>query len=440
MKTHKLTQQFIRSLMPKSHAYTVKDTMCLGLGVRVMPDKRMQYVISRLIDNRPRTRILAPVSALSIKAARETAGKQLQAWREEETEEVITASPRFDVFVEQTWKPMIFVQWKQGTKDTSLIALNKRLLPSFGRYPVHMISHKAVQAWFDEVSKQTKGAANRNLDVLKSVFKLALRQGHCTINPASGIKPNKRRVLNRFLSLPEMQRLSNVLDEAEQQDNSVCQCCDILRLLLLTGCRLSEITYLQGDYVRGNELHLPDSKTGAKVVHIGQAAVMILRRYHSRPNTPIFPMTRGSLTTRVKSLWVRLRVKAGIEDVRLHDLRHTFASYAVIDGHSIPMVASLLGHKKVAMTLRYTHVSDDVVEQAAEKLGEIFKGIVSQKKHLPLSDSTLKPTSKAKPKRKPKAKSIKPKKVKQTKRLSEEPLTKAQLRAARALRDIGCFF
>lgn len=64
-------------------------------------------------------------------------------------------------------------------------------------------------------------------------------------------------------------------------------------------------------------------------------------------------------------------------DVRLHDLRHTFASYAVIDGHSIPMVASLLGHKKVAMTLRYTHVGDDVVEQAAEKLGEIFKGIVS---------------------------------------------------------------
>ena len=377
MKTHKLTQQFIRSLMPKNHAYTVKDTMCHGPGVRVMPDKRMQYVISRLIDNRPRTRILAPVSALSVKAARDKADEQLQAWRVEETEDVITASPRFDVFVEQTWKPMIFEKWKQGTKDTSLIALNKRLLPTFGRYPVHMISHKVVQAWFDEVSKQKKGAANRNLDVLKSVFKLALRQGHCTINPASGIKPNKRRVLNRFFSLPEMQRLSNALDEVEQQDNSVCQCCDILRLLLLTGCRLSEITYLQGDYVRGNELHLPDSKTGAKVVHIGQAAVMILSRYHCRPNTPIFPMTKGPSTTCVKSLWVRLRVKAGIVDVRLHDLRHTFASYAVIDGHSIPMVASLLGHKKVAMTLRYTHVGDDVVEQAAEKLGEIFKGIVS---------------------------------------------------------------
>ncbi|WP_310795655.1 tyrosine-type recombinase/integrase [Shewanella baltica] len=77
-------------------------------------------------------------------------------------------------------------------------------------------------------------------------------------------------------------------------------------------------------------------------------------------------------------LWLRLRKQTGIEDVRLHDLRHTFASYAVMDGCSIPMVASLLGHKKVTMTLRYTHVGDDSVEQAAEVIGAVFKGIFTQ--------------------------------------------------------------
>uniref|UniRef100_UPI003736EC66 tyrosine-type recombinase/integrase n=1 Tax=Shewanella colwelliana TaxID=23 RepID=UPI003736EC66 len=326
MKTIKLTLKLIHSLPPQSRAYTIQDSVCRGLGVRISPDKRLNYVIHRVVDNRTRTRILAPVSALSVKAARDRAVIQLQAWQAELHQCVITSSPRFDVFVEQTWKPMVFDRWKQGTKETALIALNKRLLPTFGRYPLHTITHKAVQAWFDDVSKTRKGAANRNLDVLLSVFKLALRQGYCERNPASGIKQNKRRVLNRFLSVDEIRRLSRALDEAEKQGQSISQCCDILRLLLLTGCRLSEITYLKGGDVRGNELHLPDSKTGAKVVHIGQAAVKILNNYRCQPNGPLFPMAHKTATSSVQALWLRLRAKAGIEDVRLHDLRHTFAS------------------------------------------------------------------------------------------------------------------
>lgn len=450
MKTVKLTQVFIRSLARQTRAYTIQDSLCHGLGVKVMPDKPMQYVISRLIDNRTRTRILAPVSALTVKAAREKATGQLQAWREEHIQPSMSASPRFDVFVEQTWKPMIFEHWKPSTKRSVLPALNRRLLAHFGRYPLHMINHKMVQAWFDEISKTRKGAANRNLDTLQSVFKLALRQGHCLTNPCIGIRQNKRRVLNRFLSVAEMQRLSVALDECEAVGGSIAQCADILRLLLLTGCRLSEITFLKGEYVRGNELHLPDSKTGAKVLYIGQAAVDILSRYHCKANTELFPMKQGASTSLVQSLWLRLRKQIGIEDVRLHDLRHTFASYAVMDGCSIPMVASLLGHKKVTMTLRYTHVGDDSVEQAAEVIGAVFKGIFTQsyplKPYIPQTNEAPTPAVKVKQKRlperkptaKPKPKAVK--KVKQVKPLQTQPsLTKEEIRAVQRFRDRELF-
>jgi integrase len=302
----------------------------------------------------------------------------------------VTSSPRFDVFVRDTWTPLVFEQWKVGTQATSRSALNKRLLPTFGRFPLHTITHAAVQQWFDAASQQTKGAANRNLEVLQSVFKLAVMQGHCTINPAMGIKPNKRRVLNRFLSVPEIHRLSAVLDKEGARSDVAFQCCDILRLLMLTGCRVSEITHLKGSYIHGNEIHLPDSKTGARVVHIGQAAVDVLARHVRSQDGEVFPMKKGASVRAVSNLWVKLRVKADIADVRIHDLRHTFASYAVMDGHTLPMVAKLLGHKRLSMTLRYTHVSDKAVEQAAEQVGNTFRRIVASNK--PATPSNMLPT------------------------------------------------
>jgi len=373
----RITQKTITSMQPTSRAYTLCDTVLKGFGVKMYPDKRRMYVVKATVDGRQRSRLLAPVSALTTKEARVMAHKQIQTWREENNAPPVTASPRFDVFVRETWTPLVCEQWKSGTQATSRSALNKRLLPTFGRLPLHTITHAAVQQWFDAVSVKTKGAANRNLDVLQSVFKLAVMQGYCTINPAMGIKPNKRRVLNRFLSVPEIKRLSAVLDEVGACSDVLFQCCDILRLLMLTGCRVSEITQLKGEYLHGNEIHLPDSKTGARVVHIGQAAVDVLARHVRRQGGELFPMKKGASVRAVSNLWVKLRIKADIADVRIHDLRHTFASYAVMDGHTLPMVAKLLGHKRLSMTLRYTHVSDKAVEQAAEQVGNTFRRIVT---------------------------------------------------------------
>jgi site-specific recombinase XerD len=256
-----------------------------------------------------------------------------------------------------------------------------------------------VQRWFDELSRTFTGAANRNLDVLRSIFNAAVKYGYCDSNPCDGIKQNRKRILNRFLSNEELVQLDNALNTVSQQGEMEMCCCLVLRLILLTGCRISEVTGLQWSYVKGEEWYLPDSKTGAKVVYVGKEAQALLRQIRKRYSVSInnvqddvFPPLGRYLCRKVKVsvVWQQVRRLANIEDVRIHDLRHTFASYAVMEGYPLPMVAKLLGHQRISSTLRYTHVSDTQVEDSAQCIGDVLSDIVSGKPDKPTDKTPLK--------------------------------------------------
>jgi integrase len=135
------------------------------------------------------------------------------------------------------------------------------------------------------------------------------------------------------------------------------------RLLILTGCRLSEIMTLQA-------LRLPDSKTGAKVVHLGQPAVEVLRKIERVEKNPrvIVGSKPNARLTDLQPFWQRVRAHAGLKDVRIHDLRHTFASTAVASGQGLPMIGKLLGHTQVQTTARYAHLAADPIKQAVESV------------------------------------------------------------------------
>ena len=146
---------------------------------------------------------------------------------------------------------------------------------------------------------------------------------------------------------------------------------DIIRLLLLTGCRKNEIVRLRWSEVRDDMLTLADSKTGPRTVPLNARARSIL---HSRPRgeSPfVFPSLCDPSRPRGHNLglWYRVRREAGIEDARLHDLRHSHASHAVMNGVSVPVVARLVGHSNTRMTLRYAHLGDRDIERAAERVG-----------------------------------------------------------------------
>ncbi|MGX9522737.1 tyrosine-type recombinase/integrase [Vibrio mediterranei] len=395
MISQRLTLAMIRGLRPKTRTYTVWDTQVPALGVRVYADGRCFYVTHLPSINKK----LASVGQLTLKKARQHVQALQMSLVDKEIKPIRLI--RFDAFVKEEWTDKVCRTWKVSSQGTAKSALQRHLLPEFGRYPVSGIDSCHVHRWFDTLSQTYAGTANRNLDVLRSIFKYAVKQGYCMDNPCDGVKQNRKKKLNRFLSVDELARLNTALTTVSQLGDMEACCCYVLKLVLLTGCRISEVTGLQWSYVKGKEWYLPDSKTGAKVVYVGKEAQKLLARIakeawsqQSDSQDDVFTLLVGfvSRPNKVGVIWQQVRTLANIEDVRIHDLRHTFASYAVLEGYPIPMVSKLLGHKRLSSTLRYAHVDDAQVLQSAQRMGETIEALL-------LGESMPRPT-KRKPDRK----------------------------------------
>lgn len=249
-------------------------------------------------------------------------------------------------------------------------ALATQLLPTFGALPLDRVGESDVHRWFDRYSRTAPAGANRTLDILRQLLNFAISCGHVERNPASLVKRNRRPQMTRFLTREEIGRLYASLD-AHRGRKSGAQQAEIIRLLLLTGCRKSEIVQLRWSEIDGDRLCLTDSKTGPRTVLLNLRARMILARQPKIGSKYVFPDPRdiGRHRSDELSLWRKIRHKAGIPDVRLHDLRHTFASHAVMHQVPLPVVSRLLGHRKAEMTFRYAHVSDTETQMAAERIG-----------------------------------------------------------------------
>ena len=147
-----------------------------------------------------------------------------------------------------------------------------------------------------------------------------------------------------------------------------------LRLLMLTGCRRNEILTLRWEDVdlKHDEIRLRDARTGARAVPLSPTARQVLASLPRQPDNPwvIFGRGPGARLSNLNATWGLVRKKAGLEDVRIHDLRHSFASRALSLGESLPMIGRLLGHRKVQTTARYAHLARDSVKVAAERVSE----------------------------------------------------------------------
>ena len=288
-------------------------------------------------------------------------------------------APLFRDFIAGSWRTACFEPCKQSTKTSKDWALNNQLLPVFGAMPLDRIDRTGIIRWFEDYSARAPGGANSALLVFRQIMNHAIFRGHIETNPTRGLKRNPRPKLTRFLSREEIGRLHEVLDGYEPRRPSCKAQVDIIRLLLLTGCRTGEILKLRWREVDGDTLELEDSKTGPRQVLLSPEARAIIERQPRSGSTWVFPSPVKPARARFDiSLWKKVRKLAGIEDVRLHDLRHTFASQAAMQGIPLPVVARLLGHAHVQMTLRYAHVSDRDVEAAAERIGGVMASIMNR--------------------------------------------------------------
>ncbi len=219
-----------------------------------------------------------------------------------------------------------------------------------------------------------RGAANNALVILSGALNYAVAQKIRPDNPALGVKQYPGRKLDRFLAPTELARLGDALAAATSLGVESAYALAAIKLLILTGCRKNEVLTLRRSFVDWHHrcLRLPDSKTGAKVVHLGAAAMRLVQIIPEVVGNPfLLPgKTEGTHVTDLQSVWERIRRAAGLEDVRLHDLRHSFASIGADLGDSMLIISKLLGHASPKTTERYTHLFDHPLKAAADRISE----------------------------------------------------------------------
>ena len=374
MATTRLTQARIEALRPRKTVRDIRDAELKGFGVRLYPTGRRCYFIHSQHEGVRVWQIVGDAASLSVEEARATARSMLAAGRNGAS--AASEHILFEEVAEEVFR-RYGRNWKPRTLKVNRGYLASQILPRFRGRPIADITAADVREWFASLHG-TPVAADRSAPVLSVIMAQAEAYGYRPqgSNPCKGIKRYRRNGRERFLSEDEIRRLGRAL--SRHDENSPMNVA-IIRLLLLTGCRSREIVTLRWREYRDGHLHLGDSKTGPRMVWLSSPARTILDR-QSRTSPWVFPSTRTGKSvdlTFVGGFWRRFRPEAGLPDVRLHDLRHTYASIAVMTGENILTVGRLLGHNDPGTTLKYTHLSDDKAAEAAETMGSLLASAAS---------------------------------------------------------------
>jgi integrase len=391
-KQIKLTKTIIAAAEPRKKEYSLWDTEVRKFGVRIATSGRKMFVYQYRFNRRPGRLTLGPVDVLSVTVARDLAreaavkisrgidpGAERDAKRNAIT--VAELAERFDA-------AHVTFHVKDSTAREYRFAVKKYILPELGTKKVAEVTRAHVAALHHKMrDKPTQ--ANRTIEVVSKMFNLAEEWGYRqpNTNPRKGLKKYPETKRERFFSEAELQRLGEVLEEMETERIEMPSAIAAVRLLMFTGCRLGEIMTLQWRFVdlKAGVLRLPDSKTGKKLVQLGAPAVAVLHGLEKvEDNHWVLPgrVQYGRLTD-LQPFWQRLRARAGLKDARIHDLRHTFASYAAASGMSLHMIGKLLGHTSTQTTKRYAHLAEGTVKVAANDVSNAIAG------HMPVASAGL---------------------------------------------------
>ena len=383
----KITKRLVDAAEPRDKPYTIYDGQVPGFGIRVQPGGTKTYVVLYRFAHHRRCVSLgrhgvttpeqARTSAINI-LARVRNGEDPAASRQSGSHVTTVAdlAKRFD-------EEHIAVRLKPASALSYRDNLRRHVLPTIGKLRAADVTRADV-AKLHHYLRDTRYQANRSLALMSKMFNLAelwdLRPDGS--NPCRHVKKYKEEKRERYLSTDELARLGETLRECEEGGESQSTV-NLIRLLLLTGCRLNEILTLKWEHVdlENGALHLPDSKTGEKTVHIGPATVECLagiERVEDNPWVITGKLPSSHLVNPGKP-WRRIRARAELDDVRIHDLRHTFASMAVSSGEGLPMIGKLLGHTQVQTTARYAHLFNEPIKQAAGNISSSIAAALGPK-------------------------------------------------------------
>ena len=363
--------QRIRAAKPRDKYFNIWDEVISGLGLRIGPSGHRAFFLRRKLPaGRVRSITLGNAEGMSVAEARREARRVLATLLDEPDDR---RGPRYpghpmsgfaEEFLERYAR-----HWKPATLESSAHALRNHILPALGHLAVDEIAVEHVRDWFASMA-HLPGTANRSMPVLSVMMRMAEQWGYRShnSNPCKNTRRYKTPPKERFLAPEEMARLNAVLTRDEFHCPREVAA---IRLLLLTGCRVGEIVSLEWDWIKGKRILLPDSKSGPRTVWLSSSARAVIDaipRYGE--DCPLLFPSRppDKPTSMVPHHWSRIRREAGLDGLRLHDLRHNWASVAAMNGVDLVTIAKLLGHALVETTERYAHLSDRSVGDAADRV------------------------------------------------------------------------
>lgn len=376
----KLTDRLVRTTEPPSHraSTTCWDTEVIGFGVCITRGGARSFVVRYRINNRERRLTIGSYPDWTVGAARDEA-KQIKRQVDVGADPLQSrgerrAAPTVVDLAERYLDEHARHKAARAYLDQRGM-LQRIVLPKIGAMKVADVKHADIDRLHREVSKRTPIQANRICQMLRKMFNLAIRWEYRTDNPVTGLVFNAEIPRNRYLSPEEIGRLTAILADHPNQ-----RCANVIRLLLLTGARRGEAmtaTWDQFDLDNGVWTK-PSAHTKQRREHrvpLSQAAVTLLsdiREKQPRRCRYVFPGdTLDHPLTEIKGFWDRVRSRAGLEDVNIHDLRHTYASILVSSGLSLPIIGALLGHTQTQTTARYTHLFDHPLREATERVSAV---------------------------------------------------------------------
>ena len=373
----KISKRAVEALPVADKDVAFWDHELPGFGIRVYASGRRFYVVQCRGPAGIRRVSLGEHGHLTAEQARRRAraaigrikrGEDPISGREQET------APTVADLAQRYMEAHAAVNCNTHTRKSYRSALDNHILPALGSKPVTEVHRSDAEALHYEL-RDTPRQANRVLMVLSKMFSLAENWGLAPLgrNPCRFVVRYREGMRKRFLTEDEYQRVGRALCELETESPMRARAAAALRLLMLTGCRLSEILTLRWDDIdwKMGEIRLRDAKTGARMVVLTPAALRVLMEMRRVLRSP-WVFTGNARDTHLASLskpWLQVRTHAGIGDVRIHDLRHSYASRALALGEGLTTIGRLLGHIDVGSTARYAHLARDAEKVAVVRVG-----------------------------------------------------------------------
>ncbi len=372
----KLTKRTVDALEVDGNDAVFWDRELAGFGVRVHATGRKTYVVQSRGPSGPKRVTLGRHGEMAVDEARKKAALVIDRIKrgEEPAAEPPEVEPTVAVLAERFMRTHVERHLKPASVAAYRTVLDKHVLPALGGMGLGEVGG-AQAAELHHGLRDTPVLANRAVHLLSRMYTLAeawelVPPGR---NPCKALRRYRTQLRERFLTPAEYRRLGRALRQAEAEDGIWPPATAAIRLLVLTGCRRGEILNLRWDDVdrTAGDLRLRDAKAGPRMVPLTKPVLGILDAIPRSGDNPwvIAGQRPGKRLTGLHHYWRPIRERAGLADVRLHDLRHSYASRALALGESLYTIGKLLGHASVATSARYAHLMREAEREAAVRVG-----------------------------------------------------------------------